>query len=370
MPGKKTLPSAQKLSSFRRRLLAWYAARKRDLPWRRTSDPYLIWISEIMLQQTRVAAVIPYYEKFIARFPTVEALANASPERVLSQWAGLGYYSRARNLHRAAKEIAGRHHGQFPNDLNAALELPGIGSYTAAAVLSIAYGQPLPVLDGNVARVLARLGAVRGELRATCKLETICSEGRRLACKPCARRLEPGDDGAWGNNLHTEIAELQRVPSGSGFCRARKMGIADRIPAPRSKRASVKVTLAAAVFVDPQGRTLLLRQTKNDGALFSRMWQFPALEITKNSARELRRYLETKTGTRVNGRLAPLATLRHTVTFREILLKPFLVPVASLPKVGGMRTAALDDLSTLPISNATRKIADAALSHLAHGSRG
>ena len=159
----------------------------RDLDWRRTRDPYRIWLSEIMLQQTRVAAVIPYYRRFLARFPTVHSLARARLDSVLRSWAGLGYYSRARNLHRAAKQIVSEHGGNFPRSLPQALALPGIGRYTAAAVLSIAYGEPLAVLDGNVARVLARLarcaaicarrasgGALRVRLSA-------CSPGKRRA---------------------------------------------------------------------------------------------------------------------------------------------------------------------------------------------
>src|SRR3984893_2691485 len=159
------MPAAAALPSFQAQLLGWYADAKRDLDWRRTRDPYRVWISEIMLQQTRVAAVLPYYRRFLARFPTVNALARARRESVLHSWAGLGYYSRARNLHRAAKEIVARHCGEFPRRMEEALALPGIGHYTAAAVLSIAYGEPHAVLDGNVARVLARLGAIRGDLR-------------------------------------------------------------------------------------------------------------------------------------------------------------------------------------------------------------
>src|ERR1700686_5264061 len=129
--GVLKIPASQVLK-FRRRLLAWFALRKRDLPWRRSRDPYRIWISEIMLQQTRVAAVIPYFEKFVAKFPTLQSLARARTETALGRWAGLGYYSRARNLHRAAKEIAARHGGRFPHDYDSALALPGIGRYTAA----------------------------------------------------------------------------------------------------------------------------------------------------------------------------------------------------------------------------------------------
>src|SRR3974390_1302629 len=142
---------------FRKKLLAWFAEFRRDLPWRRTKDPYRIWLSEIMLQQTRVTAVIPYYERFLARFPDVKTLADAPEGEVLRLWAGLGYYSRARNLQRAARQIVAEHRPCFPEQASKALELSGIGEYTAAAILSIAYGKRLAALDGNVARVIARL---------------------------------------------------------------------------------------------------------------------------------------------------------------------------------------------------------------------
>ncbi|MBI1750221.1 MAG: A/G-specific adenine glycosylase [Acidobacteria bacterium] len=158
--------SDRSIAAFRTRLLAWYARHKRAMPWRGTRDAYRVWVSEIMLQQTRVAAVEPYYRRFVQKFPTARALARARSEEVLKLWAGLGYYSRARNLHRAAREIVAKHGAQFPREVDAALALPGVGRYTAAAVLSIAYGEPLAVVDGNVARVVARLDAVRGDLRA------------------------------------------------------------------------------------------------------------------------------------------------------------------------------------------------------------
>src|SRR5271156_7234529 len=154
------------LKTFQKQLLAWFRTHQRDLPWRRSRDPYRIWVAEVMLQQTRIAAVMPYYRRFLTRFPTAQSLAHAREPEVLKLWSGLGYYSRARNLHRAAKMIVAQHNGEFPRTLDAALELPGIGVYTAAAVLSIAYDVPLAVLDGNVARVLARIHALRGDLRA------------------------------------------------------------------------------------------------------------------------------------------------------------------------------------------------------------
>src|SRR5271154_1782335 len=157
---------SRSLATFQSRLLTWFRKHQRDLPWRESRDPYRVWVAEIMLQQTRIAAVLPYYERFLRRLPNVHTLARARQPEVLKLWSGLGYYSRARNLHATAKQIVAHHDGKFPRDLDAALALPGIGRYTAAAVLSISYDVPLAVLDGNVARVLARLAAVRGDLRA------------------------------------------------------------------------------------------------------------------------------------------------------------------------------------------------------------
>src|ERR1700674_2938211 len=282
---------ASDIGKFRRRLLTWFSARKRDLPWRRTKDPYRIWLSEIMLQQTRVAAVVPYYESFLVRFPNMKALARARAEAVLSHWAGLGYYSRARNLHRAAQEIEARHGGRFPSEHEAALALPGIGRYTTAAVLSIAYDKPLAVLDGNVARVLARLGAERGELRAPALWRKLEATAQEL--------LAPRAPGDW-NQAMMELGATVCIPKSpkcgecpvAEWCRARKLGIAEQLPDARKKRAQVRVTLAAAVLLDPRGRTLLVRRAGGDGALFSRMWQFPAVETSADASLNLARHLK------------------------------------------------------------------------------
>src|SRR5258708_6839632 len=157
--------NGRELAVFRRQLLGWFNQFQRDLPWRRTKDPYRIWLSEIMLQQTRVAAAIPYYERFLQRFPDVHSLANAPEEEVLRLWSGLGYYSRARNVQKAAQVIVAKHKGRFPTRFGDALGLPGIGNYTAAAILSIAFDAKQPVLDRTVARGLARLAAIRGAFR-------------------------------------------------------------------------------------------------------------------------------------------------------------------------------------------------------------
>jgi len=344
-------------------LLTWFSVRKRDLPWRRTKDPYRIWLSEIMLQQTRVAVVVPYYESFLLRFPDMQALARARAEAVLSHWAGLGYYSRAENMLRAAQEIDARHSGRFPSEYKAALALPGIGSYTAAAVLSIAYEKPLAVLDGNVARVLARLGAVHGELRAPAvwqKLEVTAQE--------LLARKTPGDWNQAMMELGATICQPRSPKCGecpvAHWCEARKLGIAEILPDARKKRAPIKVTLAAAVLLDPSGRTLLVRRPGDDGALFSRMWQFPAIETPADASLDLAQHLKEIFKVKVTaGQMIRLTTARHTVTFREIRLEPFLIRVERLPKIAGARTPFLGRFGKLAVSSATRKIAGSAIAH-------
>jgi A/G-specific adenine glycosylase len=352
--------SPRALPKFQRRLLAWYRRHRRDLPWRAGHDPYRIWVAEIMLQQTRIAAVLPYYRRFLKKFANVRSLARAREEEVLRLWSGLGYYSRARNLRRAAKEMVLHHGAKFPPTLDAALSLPGVGRYTAAAVLSIAYDAPLAVLDGNVARVLARLAAMRDDLRHPSrwrKLDELAQQ--RLAARA------PGD---WNQAL-MELGETVCTPQSpcceacpvSRWCRARALGLADSIPAPRRKRAAVGVLIAAAILRDPRGRTLLVRDSgAHDGAIFSRMWQFPAVEVARHPRAELEKHLRTTLeldGTPL--RLEALPAARHGVTFRNITLLPFLALLARLPALSGARVLPLSRVSRLPVSSATRKIAAA-----------
>ena len=346
--------------NFQRRLLAWFRAHQRDLPWRGSRDPYRVWVAEVMLQQTRIAAVRPYYHCFLRRFPRVESLARAPQDEVLKLWSGLGYYSRARNLHRAAKEIVAQHGAKFPRELEAALRLPGVGRYTAAAVLSIAYDVPLAVLDGNVARVLARLGAIRGDLRAPRRWKSLGTTAERLLA-----RDTPGD---WNQAL-MELGETICTPQTprchscpiSRACRAYARGIVDQIPAPRRKRAAVHMKIAAAILRDPRGRTLLVRDPgAHDEVLFSRMWQFPAVEVARAARAELAEHLRATLRINVHD-LKPLAQSRHGVTYRNIQLLPFLARVRRLPKRPRTRVIPLSNLARVPISSATRKLAQAAL---------
>jgi A/G-specific adenine glycosylase len=357
------------LKKLREHLLAWFALHRRELPWRASRDPYRVWIAEVMLQQTRIAAVIPYYERFLARFPNVKELAEAPQREVLKMWSGLGYYSRARNLHAAAKRIVAEHGGVFPRELDAALALPGIGVYTAAAVLSIAYDVPLAVLDGNVARVLARINAIRGELRAS---ENWAALGE--IANECLVAERAGD---WNQAL-MELGEVCCTPKSPTClvcpvvheCKAYALGITGEIPEPRRKRATVTVKIAAAVLVDGRGRTLLVRDPgAHDDVLFSRMWQFPAVDVKKNARTELREHLRETLGLDVGVKLEKLEAARHGVTFRDITLEPYLVRVETLPKVGRTRVLMLAKLGTVPISGATRKIAKRAAGAMSGGTK-
>jgi A/G-specific adenine glycosylase len=364
----------RQLASVRRNLLAWYRANRRDFPWRRGRDPYRIWLAEIMLQQTRIAAVLPYYERFLARFPDVNTLARAREAEVLKFWAGLGYYSRARYLHRAAKKIVCEHGGQFPAAHEQALALPGIGRYTAAAILSIAYDVPLAALDGNIARVLARLFAVRGDLRAPQNWRWLSATAQRL--------LPTNSAGDWNQAL-MELGETVCTPRSpncaacpiSRHCKARMFGLAHKLPAPRIKRATERVRIAAAVFLDSRGRTLLTKiPGAHDSVLFSRLWQFPAVAVaSKNgsAAGELATHLKTSfTQMKLHvaaSSLVALPSATHTVTYRKIALLPFIARVKNLPlgTAANMRSLALGNLASLPVSSATRKIANAALRAIA-----
>jgi A/G-specific adenine glycosylase len=358
------------LLRFRNNLQAWFSQFQRDLPWRRTNDPYRIWLSEIMLQQTRVAAVIPYYERFLSRFPTMQALAEASEEEVLRLWSGLGYYSRARNLQDAARQIVGNHNAEFPRDPEAALALPGIGAYTAAAILSIAYQEKLAVLDGNVARVLARLGAVREDLRANGTWKKLQQSADHL--------LDDKSPGDW-NQAMMELGATLCTPRSpqcllcpvSEFCEARKQGLTEAIPAKRVKRKTVGITLAALVLLDASGKTLLLpppkkiKQNKAAGdvaALLSKMWHFPTIAVRRNAPEELVAYAEeTLFGRRkFRGVLLPLKKVRHAVTYRSITVLAFLTEVKKLPRVAGAEILELEKVSDLAVSNLTRKVARAA----------
>ena len=254
--------------ALRARLLAWYRADRRDLPWRRTRDPYAIWISESMLQQTRVETVIPYYERFLARFPDVASLARADLDDVLALWTGLGYYSRARNLHRAARELVRAARGRAARRPGArCARCPASGRYTAGAVASIAFDRPEPIVDGNVARVLARLlGIRRRRRRRRGHAPALWQEAAALAARPEPGDAEPGADGARRDGLHAARAALRRVSGGARLRRAargRRRGAAAQ-GAPRPRARAVEAVAGAGVA--RRGRVLAVRRPRAGAA--------------------------------------------------------------------------------------------------------
>jgi A/G-specific adenine glycosylase len=362
--------TASELKNFRIELLTWFATYQRTLPWRRDSDPYRIWISEIMLQQTRVAAVIPYFERFCAHFPDVRALAEAEETEVLRMWSGLGYYSRARNLQAAAQQIVREYGGTFPATEQHIRALRGIGKYTTNAILSIAFGKNHAVVEGNVARVVARLEALRGDLREGSRWESLQRTADHL--------LSPEAPGNW-NQAMMELGATICTPREpqcllcpvANFCRARKLGIQELIPEKRKKRATVGVLLAAAVLVDERNRCILLPPPKKSAetalandvpTLVSKMWHFPTTAVSEDPVSDLRQYLKKIVGaTGLPSQFVALRKIRHAVTYRAISLIPFRLEFKKLPCVPDARVILLKDFSSVPVSNLTRKVARAAL---------
>jgi A/G-specific adenine glycosylase len=335
----------------RRALLGWYDRQRRDLPWRRTKDPYRVWVSEVMLQQTTVKTVVPYYEAFLKRFPSLTALAEEPEEEVVAAWSGLGYYHRARNLHRGAQAVAERHGGRFPRTLEAALAVPGVGLYTASAILSIAHGLPLPVVDGNVRRVLARLLALQGpEYRKDGPYYNRAEE--------LLDRERPGD---WNQAL-MELGATVCTPRNPGCdacplrsaCRARELDLVSELPEGRARRAPVDVKVAAAL-VERDGRVLLVRRP--EGRLLGRMWEVPQTTLESRGLPDLARELEERHGLRVvPGALAVRA--RHAITFRRITLEGYRArlkpPLPSDPE--RFLWARPDEVAALPVSSSTRQL--------------
>jgi len=252
-------------------LLQWYADGHRDLPWRHTGDPYRIWISEIMLQQTRAQAVIPYYERFLNRFPTVEALAAADENQVLTLWSGLGYYSRARNLRRAAQQIVAA--GGFPRDLDGLRALPGIGDYTAAAIASIAFGLPHVVVDGNVLRVVARVENDASDIGLARTRERF----RRIA----QSWLDTDNPGAF-NQAIMELGATVCLPRNpqclvcplAAGCRALQEGVPSQLPVKLRRVEPLKIE--GVLFVVRKGTHVLLRQREADARRMAGFWDLPA----------------------------------------------------------------------------------------------
>lgn len=310
----------RRYSRIRRSLLDWYSAAARDLPWRRTRDPYAIWLSEIMLQQTRVPTAIPYYERFLKRFPTVDHLARARLDTVLKLWEGLGYYSRARNLHKAAKEIVSRFHGRLPRTKDELLTLPGVGRYTAGAIASIAFGERAPLVDGNVERVLCRVFRIHGSPKDAAIRERIWS---------LAEDLLPDSEVGHFNQALMELGSEICTPRSPNcdecplakLCEANLHNEQESLPTRTAKKPLPRHTVVVGV-VYRSGR-ILIDKRKPEG-LLGGLWEFPGGKVRPNESledalcRELSEELdiEVEVGEKI-------AMVEHTYTHFHVTIHAF-----------------------------------------------
>lgn len=324
-------PSTETTRDIGAALIDWYERGARDLPWRRTSDPYAIWVSEIMLQQTQVRTVIPYFERFMARFPTIAALAEAPEEDVFRAWAGLGYYARARNLQRGAREVVARHGGRVPEDPAALRALPGVGRYTAGAIASIAFNAPAPILDGNVIRVLCRLHALRGDPKRAPLQARLWELAEALIPPGRAGRFNPAMMELGATVCTPQKPACDRCPVAFA-CRARALGRPDAFPETAKATPSEPVRMAAAVlWSGPEagksgegGRVLLCRGVPALPARpvgLAAMWQFPnGLQAPGESvARAVRRAVGDLVGLEAEVG-AEAGTVKHSVTRYRVTL--------------------------------------------------
>lgn len=313
------------------RLLRWYERQRRDLPWRRTRDPYRILVAEIMLQQTRVQAVIPYYERFLERFPRVETLAGAPESAVLACWSGLGYYSRARNLHRAARQIAAA--GKFPEDYDSIRALPGIGDYTAAAVASIAFDLPYAVLDGNVMRVISRLYNDASDIAAP---------ATRVRFREITTSLLPRKSPGAFNQAVMELGATVCAPKSpqcpecpvAAFCQAHVHGTAGQLPVKLRRSAAVRLE-QELVLVRRRG-AVLLWQRGADSSRMAGFWELPAPSDLPG----------------LRGRML-VGTLRHTITRYHYSFTVISGSISEIPK--DFHYISLRKLSEIPLSTISRK---------------
>lgn len=299
--GKNSLETLESIDKdgFSHDLINWFQKEQRDLPWRKDKDPYKIWVSEIMLQQTKVDTVIPYFHRFIDQFPTIEALAGAEEERVLKAWEGLGYYSRARNLHAAVKEVQEAYNGQVPSNPKEISSLKGVGPYTAGAILSIAYGIPEPAVDGNVMRVFSRILLIQ---------EDIAKVSTRKIFEEAVRQLISKENPSFFNQALMELGAIICTPTSPScllcpvrdHCAAFQEGMQNVLPVKTKNKKQRAVHIAAVVLRDKNNRTLIHKRPEK--GLLANLWEFPNTEIRlpyKTEKTQLKEELSSEYGAEV-----------------------------------------------------------------------
>ena len=326
-------------AAIARALVRWFRRAHRDLPWRRTRDPYAVWVSEIMLQQTRVDVVVPYYERFLVRFPAVETLACAPLDDVLEHWAGLGYYRRARQLHAAAASVVRDHAGAVPADESALRALPGIGRYTAGAIRSIAFGEPAPIVDGNVARVLSRLFALRGGPGEAAWEKRLWE---------LAGSLVPASDPSAFNQGLMELGATVCTPRAplcpscplARNCRAHALGRAEAYPPARWRPQVERVERWALVARRTKDDALWLSQ-KPAGEPNAGQWEFPLVEPSPGGPPD---------GARV------LGAIRHAILARDYRIRAYAVPATEARRASKGAWVVRSAPGARAITTVTRKI--------------
>lgn len=342
------------IPALRRALRKWFRYDARNLPWRETRNPYAIWVSEVMLQQTQIATVVPYYRRFLREFPSVTDLAHAPLERVLSVWSGMGYYRRARNLRRAAQVVVRDHGGRFPPNYQQARSLSGVGDYTARAVLSIAYNQPYAVLDGNVGRIVARLKAWKGNPDQQPFRHAVQTELERLLS-----RRHPGDF----NQAIMELGQTVCLPRAPRcpvcplrkWCRGYQSRRPEAYPLPRPRRGTEPRYLAAAMI--RRGSKVAMVHGLDEG-LLDDLWNFPSA-FGSSHAQAVRR-LRGKLSSLFAGLVyvgQPVAELSHGITYRSIRVRVFPAYTSGKADGNAVRWIPLDHLAESAVSQLARKIA-------------
>ncbi len=343
-----------------RLLLTWYDAHRREMPWRGHPDPYAVWVSEIMLQQTQVETVRGYFARFLAAFPTVPALAAAPQQEVLKAWEGLGYYSRARNLQKAARQLA-EQGGRLPTTRDAWAALPGVGPYTAAAIASICFNAFTPVVDGNVARVFARLLGWPDDFRRPAAREKLAAwlEPHIRASK------RPGDFNQAMMDLGATVCTPRAPACGdcplAGGCRARREGRQSDFPSKPAKKPVPTRTAAAALVRDREGRCLFVQRPAE--GLLGGLWELPAVTVPHTpTRRDALRALREQAGLRAS-RATPLGVVTHAFSHFRLVLHVYAVPLAALPALkpgaqpaaAGRQPASLALPADLPLTTAARR---------------
>ncbi len=348
------------LRTFRRRLRAWYDRNARELPWRGTRDPYAVWLSEIMLQQTQVETVKPYFQRFLAALPTIGALAQADERQVLCLWEGLGYYRRARQLHQAARRIVAEHDGRFPTDFLSVQRLPGIGRYTAGAILSIAFDQRRPILEANTVRVFSRLLAYDGQ--------TTSSAGQNLLWAAAEAVLPSRDVGRFNQALMELGSEVCRSRGPGcddcpalGLCRAQLRGLQNEIPRPKP-RPHFEEVAEAAVLVRRRGRVLVIQWP--EGRRWAGLWDFPRFSVQDKTEPEIPAALVDNVRRLTGVIISPgehRKTLRHGVTRFRITLDCYDAEYVSHRGGGAeiltQKWLRAAELEHYPLSSTGRKLA-------------